>query len=102
MSLFAALNKYDTPAVTQPTPAQPDYTVVIKNTRGGHTIMICTIEPAPASVIADAAAQHLPLFLPSEINALAGANQEAVTAAIMAKLAMPGSIITSHDENINA
>ena len=99
MSLFNQLQQYDTPATEPTLEPQQEYTVVIKQTQTGQQIMICTVEPAPQHVIDQAIAQNLPLFVPSEINNLAGANPEAVRAVIMAKLTMSGSTITKHTED---
>lgn len=91
--------KPDEQSDQQPSVApRQDYIVYIKQTKGGQTIMFCTQEPAPAAALAEAAEKNLPLFVPSEIITLAGAGQEAVDAAIRAKLVMPGSTITARKE----
>lgn len=104
-SLFDQLKKYDTAVPVAPAPpvdSAPEYIAIIKQTKNGQRIMISTIEPAPQNVIDDAINKHLPLFVPSEINKLAGADPEAVNAAIMTKLTMPGSTIIAHKEDPDA
>lgn len=97
-SLFDRPRPCSEPIVPEQPEKRQDVVVCIKQTKGGQTIMFCTEEPAPAWVIAEAKEKNLPLFVPSEIVKFTAANQEAVDAAIRAKLVMPGSTITSHEE----
>ena len=83
----------------EPTPAppadEPGFVVTIKNTRNGQPLMVCTVEPPPQAAIDQAKAAGLPLFGPSEIQRLAGADQATVDQAIAVKLTMPGASIES-------
>lgn len=94
VSLFDQLDQYDTPADPQ-AETKPDYLLTIKKTKGGHDIMICTADPIPQAAIDEAAAAGLPLFSPSEIAKLSGADSATVESTIAAKLAIPGSSVES-------
>lgn len=97
------LSDYDTPAA-QVVEVQPEQElVVLKRTRAGHLIAVCTVHPAPQAIADDCAAmvdtetgrKGVPLFTPPEIRSMEGADPELVELVIAQKLAAPGSTVMS-------
>jgi hypothetical protein len=69
------------------------YLVTMRQTRSGKDIMVCTVHPAPAGAIAEAAAKKLPLFTGPEIRIMATCLPEMVDHILEAKRVFPGITI---------
>jgi len=91
MSLFD-LPPLEPAPVVAPAPRQ-EYVVVLKQTRSGRDILVCTASVAPAEVIADAQSKGLPLFTGGEIVRMKACPAEMVDHIIQAKLTYPGCTV---------
>jgi hypothetical protein len=92
------LSMFDAPAAaaTQAAPiAAPDFTVMIKRTRSGQDILVCSADPAPQSVIDRAGRDGLALFTFREIDAMRQCDQDLARKIIAAKLTFHGCSVTS-------
>jgi len=91
-TLFDQLTKYD----NQPAPAAdvaPAFTCVIKQTRAGRDLMLCSVEPFPAEAINRAEREGLPLFGPGELARLANLDQQSVDAILLSKQIFTGATV---------
>lgn len=70
MSLFDGipLEAYDTPA--PPIRQLPPCLVTLRHASNGSEILLCSVTPPPAEVVADAKQRNLPLFTLDEIPAM--------------------------------
>lgn len=91
MSLFDPSPIEPAPVVA---PAQmQEYVVVLKQTRSGRDILVCTASVAPTEVIADAQSKGLPLFTGGEIVRMKACPAEMVDHIIQVKLTYPGCTV---------
>ncbi|TLM66030.1 MAG: hypothetical protein FDZ69_07555 [Deltaproteobacteria bacterium] len=90
MSLF---ERYQVEPVEEAVPTQSDYAVVIRQTKTGRDIMVCTAEIAPQAVIDEAAAMGLPLFVAPEIARMRHCHQDQVDHILATKRAFPGCTV---------
>lgn len=91
MSLFD-IPPIEPEPVVAPAP-RPEYGVILKQTRSGRDILVCTATVAPAEVIADAEAKGLPLFTGGEIVRMKACPAEMVDHIIQVKLMYPGCTV---------
>lgn len=85
------MSLFEPDPVEQATPAEKqEYTIVIKQTRSGHDIMVCTAPVAPPEAIAEAELKNLPLFVGNEIMRMSTCPPEMVDHIIAVKLSFPG------------
>ena len=91
-SLFDQLNKYDDrPQAQQPAPIP--FTCVVKKTRAGRDLMLCSVEPFPIEAIQRAEREGLPLFGPSELAKLSNLDADSVDAILLSKEIFTGATV---------
>lgn len=92
MSLFDLRPIEPEPSKTEPVKpvTQREYVVLMRQTKSGREIMVCTAAVAPADVVAEAKAKGLPLFTGTEIQLMRGCLPEMVEHILVAKIAFPG------------
>lgn len=98
------LSSYDTPAApvaeARPEPTVQDL-VVLRRTRGGHLIAVCTMDRPPQAIAnecaemvdAETGRKGVPLFVPAEIRRLAGCDPDQVEQVLMVKHTFPGATV---------
>lgn len=91
MSLF----DLPTPVLAPIRPPEPqkDYTLLVRQTRTGRLILVCTSPTAPAEAVAEAEEKGLPLFTGPEIMRMANCPPEVVEELIKQKLIFPGCTV---------
>lgn len=84
----------ETPAATGPVDEHPQ--LIIKQTRTGRPIAVCSVDPAPQSILEEGQQYDLPVFTPAEILLMTGAPDDLVAIIIAAKRAWPGARVESY------
>jgi len=88
------LGIFDTPANrrTDPPPAQ-DFVVKISHTKAGYPILVCTVDPLPAEVIAQGRRDNIPAFSGREIQLLRDCDPDLVRHILAVKREFPGASV---------
>lgn len=87
------LSLFEEPAKVEP--KRTEYLLTIRQTKGGMDIMVCTVHPAPAAAVAEAAEKGLPLFTGVEIQRMRQCPPEVVPYIMETKRVFPGSSVES-------
>ena len=86
----------EVPVVPPPAPVvEPEITFVVKQTRAGQDIIVCSASPAPDEIIERAAIMGLPLFTGPEVMRLKDCPPAMIDKIVLAKLAFPGAEVSS-------
>jgi hypothetical protein len=95
MSVFRDVNLslFDTPAEAPAPvpPPEPEITFILKKTRSGRDIMVCSASPAPAHIVERAAIMGLPLFTGPEIMIMKNCPPEMVDHILAVKNTFAGA-----------
>lgn len=92
MSLF---ERYPVESPATETLVHPDYVVVIRKTKAGRDIMVCTAKVAPQAVVDEAKAMGIPLFVAREIERMRHCHPDQVEHIIATKITFPGCTVES-------
>jgi hypothetical protein len=88
------LSLFDTPVTSSPVETLLPVTFIVKKTRFGHDIMVCSTFPFPDEIVKIATERNLPLYSGAEIMMLRDCPPDQVDAHVRIKQTFPGAVIT--------